>query len=62
MKLALSFSAAAANFNSGHKLFILETFQVYLVLSLLYNKVLKILTKINIVLAGRHKIVWIDLP
>ena len=45
LKLALS---SAANYNSGHSLFLLETFQMYLTMSLLFGKNLKMLPKTNI--------------
>ena len=45
IKLALSL---AVDYSSGHSLFLLETFQMYLTMSLLFGKNLKMLPKTNI--------------
>ena len=46
MSIELALSSPDANFDSRLNLFLLETFQMYLMMSLLYEKVLKTLSKI----------------
>ena len=46
MSIELALSSPDANFDSRLSLFLLETFQMYLMMSLLYEKVLKTLSKI----------------
>ena len=47
MSIELALSSPDANFDSRLNLFLLETFQMYLMMSLLYEKVLKTLSKIS---------------